>query len=510
MFKKKLFALGFLVVAMLFLISSVSFADELSDIQKAIKAKGAKWVAGETSISKLPLEEKNKRLGLIKPKIKEETILPDQELSYGEQVAVVPASFDWRANGGNYVTSVKDQGGCGSCWAFATTAALESTTLIAQETPYPYNNLDSAEQILVSCSGAGSCTGGYIDSASKFIRDTGLPGESYFPYTATNNNCSNAVPGWQLYTDKITSWNWVATLSPTVDVIKNALYNYGPLVTTMVVYQDFDWYRGGVYSHVSGSKRGNHAVLIIGYDEADTDPSQHYFIAKNSWGTLWGESGFFRIAYSELTSVVKFGQYTIRYAISEPPPPPTCTYSINPTSASFQSDGGSGNVNVSTTESNCSWTAVSNDSWIIINSGNSGTGTGTVMYSVSPNVNTNSRNGTMTIAGKTFTVSQEGVPPPSPSITIEVPNGGERWKAGTTQTIRWSYTGNPGSYVKIELLKAGQLSSTLSSRAKIGNRSYNWRINRKQAADSDYKIQITSTTNSAINGTSDNYFTIYK
>ena len=85
----------------------------------------------------------------------------------------------------------------------------------------------------------------------------------------------------------------------------------------------------------------------------------------------------------------------------------TCTYTISPTSQSFVSNGGAGNVIV-TTQSGCSWTVSSNDSWITITSGNSGTGNGIVDYSVSANSSMSSRTGTMTIAGQTFTVTQEG------------------------------------------------------------------------------------------------------
>jgi len=99
------------------------------------------------------------------------------------------------------------------------------------------------------------------------------------------------------------------------------------------------------------------------------------------------------------------------------------------------------------------------------------------------------------------------------SITITIPNGGENWRAGTTQSIRWTYTANPGDNVKIELLKGGSLNRTIKSRTSIGsggNGSYNWAIPSTQTAGTDYKIRITSTSNSTIKDTSDNNFTISK
>jgi C1A family cysteine protease len=164
---------------------------------------------------------------------------------------------------------------------------------------------DESEQILVSCSGAGNCEqGGYIDRASDYIESTGLPPESDFPYTATDNNCSNAEPGWQNATHKIGSWIYVTGTSAgsTVDVLKQSLYTYGPLVTTMYVYDDFQYYTGGVYSYSWGNLEGGHAIELIGYDD-----NNQCFIVKNSWGLGWGESGFFRIAYSQVNNQVAFG-----------------------------------------------------------------------------------------------------------------------------------------------------------------------------------------------------------
>ena len=99
------------------------------------------------------------------------------------------------------------------------------------------------------------------------------------------------------------------------------------------------------------------------------------------------------------------------------------------------------------------------------------------------------------------------------TINITAPNGGENWRRGTTQTIRWSYTGNPGSNVKIELLKGGTVNRTIIFSTSIGsggNGSYKWVIPSNQTSGTEYKIRITSTTNSAIKDVSDNNLTISK
>jgi C1A family cysteine protease len=315
MFKKKMFLSGAILMVVLFLAGTMSFADELSDVQATIKAKGQKWIAGETPVSKLPDRERKLRLGLIKHK----ATGMEEVVSLQEPLTGVPVSLDWRSNGGNYVTPVRNQGGCGSCWAFATTAALESYVLIKDSRSGQEDN--RAEEMLLSCSSdllctnPGSCNGGYIGRASDCILITGLPSESYFPYTATasDDNCNNAVSGWQDDTYRIAAWSYINTTSVSVSAIKNALYTYGPLVTTMDVYSDFYYYAGGVYEYSSGTYQGGHAILIVGYADDSSVAGGGYFIVKNSWGSGWGNGGYFSIAYSETGSPVYFGEWTIAY-----------------------------------------------------------------------------------------------------------------------------------------------------------------------------------------------------
>jgi C1A family cysteine protease len=390
-----------LIVFCAFILSAAPvFASqqELDTVKKSINYHRAHWVAEETSVSILPDEHRKGHLGLIKPH-KDELGAVAPSSSGGEATAAgAPATFDWRNNNGySFVTPVRNQGNCGSCWAFATTAALEANTLIVDN--YPSYDLNIAEQVMVSCGGSGSCGGGYINKASDYIKNTGLPLESCDPYTATDSSCLDVCTD----KDRISGWHWVTTTSPMVDAIIAALYTYGPLVTTMDVYSDFYYYKTGVYSYVSGTYQGGHAILIVGYDDVGG-----YFIAKNSWGTNWGESGYFRVAYSQVNSAVGFGEYTIAYESgSTPPPTPTCTYTLSGMNKPFTAQGGSASIGV-TSASGCSWQAQSNASWIVITSGSAGSGNGTVTYFVAANTTTTSRTGTITIAGQTYTVKQSG------------------------------------------------------------------------------------------------------
>jgi C1A family cysteine protease len=376
---------GLVILLAVVFAGSTVFARDLEQIRSAIKEKGAHWEAGETSLSMLLEQERKLRLGHVKPRLTgAEPMLTADPPSTG-----APASVDW-SYPSNYVTPVRNQGSCGSCWAFAAAGALESYTLIKQI--LPGQDLNLAEQVLVSCSGAGSC-GGSIGSASNYIRDKGLPLEGCFPYTATNNLCSSACYTYQTDSYRVQNWAYVTTTSVSVEAIKNALVTYGPLVTTMDVYSDFFSYRSGVYAYASGAYQGGHAILIVGYDDA-----AQCFRAKNSWGTGWGEAGYFRIAYSAVGNPVYFGEFTIAYSGAAPQPPPpepapqpaACTFTVSPTSKTFTDKGGKGNVSV-TTGAGCAWTASPGALWVIIPSGAAKTGSGTVSYTVAPNTTTTMR-----------------------------------------------------------------------------------------------------------------------
>jgi len=368
-------------------IFPVGASTALTRIQTAIQTSGAQWVAESNEISALSKEEIKKRLGVIIPS----DVATRAKRTYARREKL-PASLDWRNNKGTFVTPVKNQGDCGSCWAFSSTAAFESQVLISTG-----QSKDLSEQIVVSCSGAGSCDGGSLDGPSDFFKNTGTNIETCYPYTATDGSCNNACANWRSNTFRIDSWNEVAA---TVSDIKNAVFTSGPVVTAFLVFEDFGSYKSGVYSYVKGKYLGGHAVLIVGWDD-----SQSCFIVKNSWGTGWGDSGYFKIAYSEVGGKTEFGCWTIAYTTQKA----SCSYTINPTDNSFVSSGGTGSVNV-TAAGECTWDAVSNDTgWLTVTSGNTSNGNGTVSYSVAQYTGTVSRTGTITVAGQTFTVTQSGI-----------------------------------------------------------------------------------------------------
>jgi len=377
-------------------------------------------------------------------------------------------TFDWRSFGGsNYVTAVRNQGSCGDCWAFAATAGLESYVLL--HGTYS-SSLDLSEQVVLSCSNSGSCNGGSPAGAAVFITGTGVPPESYYPYTATSGSCANAGSGWQNATDSIVSWQYVTAASPNLGILKDAVYTYGPVVTTMAVYADFDAYKSGVYHHVTGGYEGAHAVLIVGYSDNTAYPGGGYFIVKNSWGTGWGEpggtdtGGYFRIAYGELTSVTKFGWYSIAYDIH-----PTCTYSLNSGGVTATSNGGASSVGL-TAGNTCPWSASSSATWLTLGSTTSGTGSGAISYTAAANTTSIARTGTITIkdaitrTAATYTVSQQPCTYTLSATSNALTDAGGTGTVGltiSTSSMTWSAASN-ATWLVITSAKTGTGSANIS------------------------------------------------
>ena len=193
----------------------------------------------------------------------------------------LPSYWDWRQHNG--VTPVKDQGNCGSCWAFSTVGTMEAMILLGSGT-----TTDLSEQQLVSCNTSGwSCNGG--NYAFDMEISPGAMLESCFPYQAANVACQSGCP----HVYQLSSWGYVdnSYSVPSTTAIKNAIYTYGPISVCVAVDNYFEAYSGGVFNHNSATSI-DHAIVLVGWDDTNG-----CWIMKNSWGTGWGESGYMRIAY---------------------------------------------------------------------------------------------------------------------------------------------------------------------------------------------------------------------
>ena len=247
------------------------------------------WTAGETSVSQLNAVEQAGLCGVPLEVLEwEQSQASEQPLRLSASYTY-PSSLDWRNFGGqDWTTPIRNQGSCGSCTAFGTTAAIESRLEIA--TDDPALNPDLSEAHLFYC-GCGSCCGsGWSPGAAmNLARDTGIVDEACYPYAAQNQACS-LCSNWEDRVTQISEWVGIIEIAE----MKQALADDGPFEATMLVYSDFLSYSGGVYRHAWGDLVGAHAVTIVGYDDYGG-----YWIAKNSWGTGWGENGWFKIAYGE-------------------------------------------------------------------------------------------------------------------------------------------------------------------------------------------------------------------
>jgi C1A family cysteine protease len=209
-------------------------------------------------------------------------------------------SWDWRDHG--IMTSVKNQGKCGSCVAFAMVGALEAVYKWKKD---EYLNL--AEAHLFFC-GGGECDDGWsISEAVIQVEIDGVCDESCFPYTDHDQGC-NPCNDWE---DRVKKAKWEYVDGTGIfgrSSMKNALVTYGPLATYFVVYDDFlnFWYSPGdtVYRRTSNTDIAGHAVVLVGYDDA-----QQCWICKNSWGYSDGNGdGYFKIGYGQ-AGIANYGAY---------------------------------------------------------------------------------------------------------------------------------------------------------------------------------------------------------
>ncbi|XP_072392903.1 cathepsin L-like proteinase [Diabrotica undecimpunctata] len=201
------------------------------------------------------------------------------ELSFIETFEADPNlkadSVDWRNKAD---LGVKNQGSCGSCWAFSATGALEGQLAIHKN-----QHVQLSEQELVDCDTTNSgCKGGLMTNAFAYVRSHGLASEKQYAYTAKDGSCK------KVQNKQVSSISGYVNVAKTESALASALASVGP-ISIAVDADTWQLYGGGIFNNQNCGTTLNHGVLAVGY-------TKDVFIVKNSWGTSWGEHGYIRIS----------------------------------------------------------------------------------------------------------------------------------------------------------------------------------------------------------------------
>ncbi|XP_061923247.1 LOW QUALITY PROTEIN: dipeptidyl peptidase 1 [Entelurus aequoreus] len=209
-----------------------------------------------------------------------------------------PQHWDWRnVSGVNFVSPVRNQASCGSCYSFASMGMLEARIRI--QTNNTHTPILSPQQV-VSCSEySQGCDGGFPYLMGKYVQDFGIVDESCFPYVGKNTACGALQKCGRTY---VAEYSYVggfyggcSEAAMMLELVQN-----GPMAVSFEVYPDFMHYKEGIYHHTgvydpfNPFELTNHAVLLVGYGRCHMT-GQSYWLVKNSWGGGWGERGYFRI-----------------------------------------------------------------------------------------------------------------------------------------------------------------------------------------------------------------------
>jgi C1A family cysteine protease len=246
--------------------------------------------------------------------------------------AAAPAKLDWTETAGA-VSAVKDQGQCGSCWAFSATEGVESGVFMTDGKAPPA----LSPQQITSCDTVdGGCNGGDLPSAWDYVETAGgLDTNSDYPYTSATGNSGTCKSHTNVvsvtdYKYAVPPCNGGSCSSQDEDGLKAALNSFGPL-SVCVNAQTFNSYYGGVIA--SGSCSGaynqlDHCVQLVGYDTTASTP---FWKVKNSWAADWGEAGYIRLPMGENSCGIADEAMYVTATMNGPAPTPSPSPTPTPT-----------------------------------------------------------------------------------------------------------------------------------------------------------------------------------
>ena len=286
---------------------------EIEELQQRIYDQGYNYTVAENWITHLSSEERKVLCGYkhleapTEPLPENVGFVSDVPEVKTEKIGSLPSSYDAMALG--YVTPVKNQGACGSCWLHGAIADFESDVAIGES-----NLLDFSEQEVGDCNiwssvgGHNFCEGGNSFMTTNYFTKYGAADEACHPYAATPQTCQNCpilknVDNWRIITGRYGESQ--------ITTIKKAILNYGPVYSTIYASDPgFLAYDSGVYEYW-GTEETNHAIVIIGWDDTlSHSRGEGAWLIKNSWGTDWGRNSTYPGCAWVAYGAANIGDYT--------------------------------------------------------------------------------------------------------------------------------------------------------------------------------------------------------
>jgi cathepsin L len=251
------------------------FMESDAELKKINAQEGNTFVVDHNMFSTMTESEKKRMFGRLPATQKPEGV------EY-ENNTTLEAAVDWRSKGA--VNAVQNQGSCGSCWAFSTTAAMEGNHKIKSG-----KLLKLAESQLVDCdTGDGGCNGGLEWNAMKYLKTHPQELESDYPYAPRNRRCAYSSAKGKV---KVTAINYITNKS--ISAMKASISTGPTCVGVNASDRRFNGYSGGILNVSNCSPNQDHAVTAVGFGAAS---GKNFFIVRNSWGRSWGESGYIRMS----------------------------------------------------------------------------------------------------------------------------------------------------------------------------------------------------------------------